>query len=297
MGHVLGGPHGRELGAGRFHPPDEAGPGRVPDVMPVGRAQLGHQRRPLVGPVFDRAAAVGPGEQVQQRVPLLRRGLEHAREQHLVGGVPGQDVEPLGHHAGRQRAQPVQDDLDLRPQHRAALVRVRRVRHLGQPEQVLPLDRVQLERPGHRLEHLHAGPDRAALLEPGVPGHPHAGQLRHLLTAQPGRPAPVPAGQPGVLRRDPLAPAAQERRQLMTPLSLSPLASGPPSRRLPSLVAPPSLLSPVTAAALWLAGDAAPVRLSHAPPSPSARRLHPACPRRGLPGGVSTRISSVLVPG
>src|SRR5450432_3233486 len=61
-----------------------------------------------------------------------------------------------------------------------------------------------------------AGLDRAALLEPGVPGDAHPGQLGDLLPAQPGGAAAQPRGQPHLLRADPLPAAAQERGQLST---------------------------------------------------------------------------------
>jgi hypothetical protein len=72
------------------------------------------------------------------------------------------------------------------------VVGCRRAGHLGQPERLLVLDRVQPQRPGHRLERAGAGPDRAPLLQLGVPGHAHSGQLRDLLA--PGQPSACPGG-------------------------------------------------------------------------------------------------------
>src|SRR5439155_742338 len=58
-------------------------------------------------------------------------------------------------------------------------------RAVGEPVQVVALGVVEAKGPGHGIEDLAARLDRPALLQPGVPGHPDAGLLRHLLAAQP----------------------------------------------------------------------------------------------------------------
>ncbi len=73
---------------------------------------------------------------------------------------------------------------------------------------------VQAEDAGDRIEHLRAGVDRAPLLEPGVPGDPHPGQLRDLLTPKPRRAATQTGRETCVIRCDQRPAAAQERRQL-----------------------------------------------------------------------------------
>src|SRR5258708_9754789 len=73
---------------------------------------------------------------------------------------------------------------------------------------------VEPERTGHSVQDLGAGVDRAALLQPGVPGDADTRELGDLLTAQPGGAAPDPRGQAGVLRPDAFPAAAQERGEL-----------------------------------------------------------------------------------
>src|ERR1700760_3435412 len=85
---------------------------------------------------------------------------------------------------------------------------------VGRAEQVPALDGVEPQRARDGVEHLDAGVDRPSLFQPGVPGDADPGELRHLLAAQSRGPAPGAGRQAGVLRADPLAAAAQERRQL-----------------------------------------------------------------------------------
>src|SRR5258708_19839344 len=94
---------------------------------------------------------------------------------------------------------------------------------------------VEPERTGHSVQDLGAGVDRAALLQPGVPGDADTRELGDLLTAQPGGAAPDPRGQAGVLRPDAFPAAAQEPGDLGPP--------GPPTGApyRPHLPAPPPL--------------------------------------------------------
>ena len=61
------------------------------------------------------------------------------------------------------------------------------------------------------------GPDVAALLEPRVPGGAHAGELRDLLAAQPGRAPAAAVRQADVLGLQAGAALAQEIRELVAP--------------------------------------------------------------------------------
>ena len=67
------------------------------------------------------------------------------------------------------------------------------------------------------VEHLLRRVDVAALLEPRVPGHADARELRDLLAPQARRPAPSARGQADVARVDALPPAAQERAERVAP--------------------------------------------------------------------------------
>ena len=115
------------------------------------------------------------------------------------GGYGGGQRSSGGRSSGGQRDQAVQDALDVRGDLLASSAGggglSGGVRHVGQPVQVLPLGLVELERLGHRAEHLHAGVDRAALFQPRVPGDADPGQLGDLFAAQPGRAAAQPRGE------------------------------------------------------------------------------------------------------
>ena len=220
--HVLLGPQAGEVRAARLQPPHEPGPGGLAQVTAVRPAQLGHQGGQLPVPVDVGMAALRVHEVQPEDVPLAGLAADDAWPQHLIRGVPGEQVEPLVEHAGGQGHQRVQDLLDVgRDLLAAAAVRPGgpgRVRDVGQPEKVLPLGRVEQQGARHRAEHLGAGVDLAALLQPRVPGHPDAGQLRDLLPAQAGGAAPDAGREPGLLGADPLAPAAQEGGEFGPPL-------------------------------------------------------------------------------
>jgi hypothetical protein len=144
-----------------------------------------------------------------------------------------EDVEPAVGQGGRQRVERV-DDLDDLRRDGPSLGPGQQRRGLSEPVQVLALGPAEPERPGQRVEHLHARVDLAALLQPRVPGDADARQQRQLLTAQPGRAPPRPAGQAEVLRRQLRPSGAQELAQLLAPPVLHALAQRP--LRLPGLI-------------------------------------------------------------
>ena len=73
--------------------------------------------------------------------------------------------------------------------------------------------RVEPQGAGDRFEYLLGGIDVAALLQPGVPGHPDPGELSDLLAAQTRRAPPPGLWQADLFGRDALTTAAQERGQ------------------------------------------------------------------------------------
>ena len=75
----------------------------------------------------------------------------------------------------------------------------------------------QLQSAGDRLQDRGGGADVATLLEPGVPGGSHAGELGDLLAAQAGCTAAAAARKADVLGADRLAPVAQEVGELGAP--------------------------------------------------------------------------------
>ena len=140
-----------------------------------------------------------------------------------------QQVEPLGDHARGHRREPVDDLLDLGRQ-RAFIAEAAggRARDVGEPEQVGALHLVEHQRARHRVQHLDARVDRAALLQPGVPGDAHAGELRDLLAAQAGVRRRWPGGRPTSSgrtrsRRDRRNAASSVRRALLNSVLLAPV--------------------------------------------------------------------------
>lgn len=71
-----------------------------------------------------------------------------------------------------------------------------------------------------------AGEHEAPLLDPGVPGDAEAGELRHLLPAQPGRPAPSVGGKADRGGGDLLALGAEEQGQRVAPGEIRRLYGG-----------------------------------------------------------------------
>ncbi len=165
--------------------------------------------------------------------------------------------------AGRERHR-VKDALHLGRQRALhAVGGPGRAGDVGEPEQVPALGGVQPERARDRVEHLDARVDRAALLQPGVPGDADPGQLRELLPPQPGGAAAGADGEADVLRADPLPAAAQERGELG------------PARR---------------ARGLPVVGSGCRRRRS------LRSRCHAPMLLGAVPGGASTRITRLLVP-
>ena len=81
----------------------------------------------------------------------------------------------------------------------------------GQVEQVLTFGVVELQSPGHRLQHRLRRPGQVPALEPAVVVHAQPGEHGDLLTPQPRHPAlAAVAGQAGLLRADPGPAADQE---------------------------------------------------------------------------------------
>ena len=229
-------------------------------------------------------------------------GPGHTRPQHLVRGVPGEQVEPIVDHAGRHRRQRVEYVLHLRlhllAPGRGATGDGGRVRQVGKLEQVLPLGLVEQQDAGHRAEHLRARVDLAALFQPGVPGDPDTGELCDLLTAQPGSTAPRARRQPCLLGGDPFPAGAQERGQLGT--AMMPVRGGHgvhdsilPGRRRGCQVLRSTRISRllVLASASRQAGshDRHPRRCPACPPSSAARPEPLGRPRGGSHGAVHGR--------
>src|SRR4029453_3452615 len=180
------------------------------------RPQRGHHPWPLLVEVHEAPPHVRFGEAAPQDVAVLAGHRVPLVEEVLLRPVAGEEVVAgIEQHRGH-RLQRVEDLAQhRRDRHHRRLGG--HDRHVGEPVQVLDLGLVQPQRAGDRVQDLHAGADRPALLEPGVPGHPDAGELRNLLAAQ-------PRGAPAQARRQAHAGGAgagaagpQERGQLRAP--------------------------------------------------------------------------------
>jgi len=137
-------------------------------------------------------------------------------EQVLGRVVRDEDVKPSVGEAGRERVK-LPDDLPDLLGHRATGGPYPRGRGLGQLVQVLALGPVKPQRPGHRVEHLHARVDLAALLEPRVPGDTDPREQRHLLASKSGRTPPRPARHADIFWGQPCPAHLEETAELLPP--------------------------------------------------------------------------------
>ncbi|MNF88670.1 hypothetical protein D3C84_711690 [compost metagenome] len=153
------------------------------------------------------------GEQHPQQVAPIRRQRGEA-EDPIRRGIPGQHVPAQVEHVGRARRDVAHQPVDQRRHHAPGQARFWRQALMSQQEQVAPLGGIQLERSREVVEEGGGHADVPPLLQPGVPGQSHPSQGSDLLAAQSWRPPPAAGGQPHLLRRNPLTPAAQEFGQL-----------------------------------------------------------------------------------
>ncbi len=163
--------------------------------------------------------AVAPALVGQRQVDAVAVFLGDLRQvdahQPAIGAVVAADVETGVLHHGRQRVEGIEDGLGGgrglladRPPRRG------RRGQPGEVEQVVGFRLVAQQGPGDGSDHLLRSAYRAALLQPGVPGHADPGELRHLLATQARRASAAEAGNADPLRLDAFPPAAQEGPQL-----------------------------------------------------------------------------------
>src|SRR5919198_1926738 len=211
--HVVAGPQLRELRAGRAQPAHEGGPGGLAQVLRERGAEGRHHAGRLLVEVDDAPPHLRLGEAAQQDVAVLAGHGVPLVDEVLVRLVAGQHVVAAVEQQRRQRLQRV-EDLPQRRGHGGGRRLRGHGRDAGEAVQVLQLGLVQPQRASDRVQHLHAGADRPALLQPGVPGHPDPGDLGDLLAAEP-RGAPAQPGRQAHLGgADARPPGAQERGQL-----------------------------------------------------------------------------------
>src|ERR1700683_502582 len=194
-----------ELGAGGGEGGDELGAAGIAGVLGQARAKLSDELAGFLGPVDDQGAGRIGGEEQPQHVALAGRAGVKAAVQERVGLVVGEQVPPgIGDEGGtgvKGLNETPQGVIDFRRPDGPG--RQGEARH---GEQVLALGRGHPQHARQALDHLAAGADVTALLEPGVPGDADPGQLCQFLPAQTGGPPPGPRPQADADRVGGLAP-------------------------------------------------------------------------------------------
>ncbi len=198
-----------ELRRGQPQPLDQGLPAGFGDMVGHRAAELGDHGGGGRLVVEQHPLPVRLGEGQPQEVAVLARDRVQVADQVPVGPVVGEHVAAAVRGDRGQRLQLRQDRLKGRGDGGAHADR-RRVLRLGEREQVAAL--VGAEQQGARdgVQHLRRDLNVARLLQPGVPGDPDRGELRHLLAAQARCAAAADGGQPDLLGRDPLPATAQE---------------------------------------------------------------------------------------
>ena len=182
--HRVAIPAAAELGAGRPQPIDQGHDRGI--AQPVGGlgAELGEEAAAGDLPVVHQLPHRGVGEHQPQQIAIGGIDRRHVGVQRRVRAVPGHDRPVGGQRVGRSAGQLVQQALDVRRRRfDGVAVQVWRRGVAGQAEQVLVLRARKPQCRGDRIQHLPRRRDRPGLFEPGVPGHAHTAERRHLLAA------------------------------------------------------------------------------------------------------------------
>ncbi|MNS70811.1 hypothetical protein D3C72_1041600 [compost metagenome] len=161
------------------------------------RAEVGDENRQYVIAFAESASPRRMGEKEVDAVTIFRRnGVEIHPHQMTKTVVPRHDVEVRFLDAGRFRHQRIQQTprAFADPLTHGLLRRFAR-RQSRQHKQMARFRGGALQGFRHRHHDGAGGIDVPALLKPGVPGHPHIRQHRHLFTTQPRRAAPTAARQ------------------------------------------------------------------------------------------------------
>ena len=187
-----------ELTAGRAQARNQVDHGRLVaprrDVIP----ELAEHVAGLGLPVDDQLAGLGQGEHDPHEVPLVGRKVDHRREQPGLRLVPRQVLPRRAEEVGRRRVHARQEAL--RPLGNVGAGGVARGpdRVAGQLDEMQPLDGIEVQHPGERVEHVDAHVDRPALLHPRVPTDGDTGEHRHFLASEAGRAPTGAVGQADV---------------------------------------------------------------------------------------------------
>jgi hypothetical protein len=162
-------------------------------------------------PVVEQISYRGVGEHRPQQISLGRRGGRHVGVEALVGGVPAGDAPLRCQGIGGVVPDRVEEALQVRRHRRHLIGRGRGQRsEAGQSQHVAVLGNAEAQRAADGVEHLAGRIDIAALLQPGVPGDAHPGQIGDFLAAKPHR-ATAPGGRQTEVRADQtFAAGAQE---------------------------------------------------------------------------------------
>ena len=164
-------------------------------MLSHGRAEVGDENRQHVVTFAEPRAPRRMGEEQVNTVAIFRRdGVEIDAHQVSEAVVPGHDIEIRFLNTGWFRHQGIQQATrafaDPLATHR---LRGFARRQTGEHKKMSGFGRGALQRFCDGGHHRAGRIDVPALFQPGVPGHPHVGEHRHLLSPQARRAAAAAA--------------------------------------------------------------------------------------------------------
>jgi hypothetical protein len=210
-------PRGAELWACVAEPPYQGRERRV-IAEPVRRgAEARHLRGRLGLPIDKRAPGRRVGEGPPQHVPLIRRQCRPVCPEQPGGPVRRQHVTVPASDIGRIRVETVDKSRDRMRQRFCAEPRSGPRHAAAERMQVRPIGGRHAQRPRDRLEHLPRRSQVPGLLEEGVVGGRHPGEVGYLFPAKAPRAPPVPGGQPDIGGLKPVSPRAKQIGEFASP--------------------------------------------------------------------------------
>ena len=185
-------------------------PQRVAPVLGHRRAEIGDKNRQHIIASAEPRAPRGMGEKQVNTVAVLRRDfIEINAHQMPKTVVPRHDIEIGFLDAGRFWHQRIQQATRAFADPLAAdRLRCFARRQTGEHEKMPGFGRSTLQGFRYGCHHCAGRIDVPALLKPGIPGHTHFGEHRHLFAAQTRRAAASAARQTETLRIEAFTPGA-----------------------------------------------------------------------------------------
>jgi len=180
----------------------------VADILAVVGAEDREEAAGKMLPVHGEPLELLPREQQADHIALAGGDPLEVEEYLSRRGIPADDLAATVRQDDRTEAQLVHDAPNRRRNGFGGGCRV--LRRFGVERaraaagrkrvQVFALVPAKTQRAGDRVQHGRRGLNIPPLLQPRIPCRAHAGQLRDLLAAQAGRPAPGAGGKSGLFR-------------------------------------------------------------------------------------------------